>query len=75
MRTILPQLLLTSRGSRALLFRSSSLAAARSFAADGVIHPHGNVLSQDAFARGVIRSRTDYEVYTQGIKGDILLQQ
>ena len=33
-------------------------------------HPHGNVLSADAFARGVIRSGTDYSVYTAvGMRG------
>lgn len=29
-----------------------------------VPHPHANVLSSDAFSRGVIRSGTDYSVYT-----------
>lgn len=29
-----------------------------------VPHPHANVMSSDAFARGFIRSGTDYSVYT-----------
>lgn len=29
-----------------------------------VPHPHANVLSADAFARGIVRSSTDYSVYT-----------
>ncbi|KAJ6618853.1 hypothetical protein B0H10DRAFT_1794655 [Mycena sp. CBHHK59/15] len=50
-------------GGRPLLFRATSTPALRSF---HVPHPHGNVLSADAFARGVVRSGTDYTVYTQG---------
>ncbi|KAJ7749539.1 hypothetical protein DFH07DRAFT_828727 [Mycena maculata] len=48
-------------GGRPLLFRGTSTPVLRSF---HVPHPHGNVLSSDAFARGVIRSGTDYTVYT-----------
>ncbi|KAJ6531240.1 hypothetical protein B0H19DRAFT_1006053 [Mycena capillaripes] len=48
-------------GGRPLLFRGTSTPALRSFY---VPHPHGNVLSADAFSRGVIRSGTDYTVYT-----------
>ncbi|EIN06389.1 hypothetical protein PUNSTDRAFT_89945 [Punctularia strigosozonata HHB-11173 SS5] len=51
-------------GGRPLLFRATSLAPTRAFHVD---HPHGNVLSADAFARGVIRSGTDYSVYAQGL--------
>ncbi|KAI0688998.1 hypothetical protein BC835DRAFT_1441523 [Cytidiella melzeri] len=57
-------------GGRPLLFRSTSLAAARSFNAEGVTHPHGNVLSADAFALGFIRSATDYEVFARGVKDE-----
>jgi hypothetical protein len=32
-----------------------------------VPHPHANVISADAFARGIIRSETDYVVYTKGL--------
>ncbi|KAJ7172060.1 hypothetical protein C8R46DRAFT_1084697 [Mycena filopes] len=56
-----------SSGGRPLLFRGTSTPAMRSF---HVPHPHGNVLSSDAFARGVIRSGTDYTVYTgAGMEG------
>ncbi|KAJ7161515.1 hypothetical protein C8R43DRAFT_337223 [Mycena crocata] len=48
-------------GGRPLLFRATSTPALRSF---HVAHPHGNVLSADGFARGVVRSGTDYTVYT-----------
>ncbi|KAJ7633001.1 hypothetical protein FB45DRAFT_792335 [Roridomyces roridus] len=48
-------------GGRPLLFRGTSTPALRSF---HVPNPHGNVLSADAFSRGVIRSGTDYTVYT-----------
>ncbi|KAF7295517.1 Peptide hydrolase [Mycena indigotica] len=48
-------------GGRPLLFRGTSTPALRAFY---VPHPHGNVLSADAFARGVVRSGTDYTVYT-----------
>ncbi|KAF7363856.1 Peptide hydrolase [Mycena sanguinolenta] len=50
-----------SSGGRPLLFRGTTTPALRSF---HVPHPHGNVLSADAFSRGVIRSGTDYSVYT-----------
>ncbi|KAJ7137774.1 hypothetical protein C8R44DRAFT_660823 [Mycena epipterygia] len=54
-------------GGRPLLFRGTSTPALRSFR---VPHPHGNVLSSDAFSRGVIRSGTDYTVYTgAGMEG------
>ena len=55
--------------SRPILFRSS-LATARAFNSKNVPHPHGNAISADAFARGVIRSGTDYSVYAQGIPGE-----
>ena len=50
--------------------QASSLATARAFNSKTVPHPHGNALSADAFARGVIRSATDYSVYAQGIPGE-----
>ena len=50
-----------------ILFRSTSTAATRSFCNINVPHPHGNVLSADAYAQGVIRSRTDFSVYHQGL--------
>lgn len=35
------------------------------FTSPHIPHPHANVLSADAYARGVIRSSTDYQVYNQ----------
>lgn len=52
--------------SRPLLFRSTSR---QPLAAFHVKHPHANVLSADAFARGLIRSGTDYSVYTPQMQG------
>ncbi|KAG7452279.1 uncharacterized protein BT62DRAFT_960318 [Guyanagaster necrorhizus] len=53
-------------GGRPILFRATSSAPLLSFLNTHVPHPHASVLSQDAFARGVIRSGTDYEVYSAG---------
>ncbi|KAF8899041.1 hypothetical protein BD779DRAFT_1666782 [Infundibulicybe gibba] len=50
-------------GGRPILFRSSAAGPLRAFR---VPHPHANVLSGDAFARGLIRSSTDYSVYNAG---------
>lgn len=54
-------------GGRPMLFRSTSLQPLQAYytapRTARVRHPHGNVLSSDAFARGVIRSGTDYSVY------------
>lgn len=51
-----------------MLFRTSSTSVTRAFV--DVPHPHGSVLSSDAFARGLIRSGTDFSVYvTEGLKG------
>ena len=60
-----------------LLFRASSIGPVKAFARGittnsttyRVRRPHGNVLSADAFNRGVIRSGTDYSVYI-GDPGD-----
>ncbi|TFK71053.1 hypothetical protein BDN72DRAFT_958332 [Pluteus cervinus] len=49
-------------GGRPILFRATSTTPLGAFSR--VPHPHANVLSADAFARGVIRSGTDYSVYT-----------
>jgi hypothetical protein len=52
---------------RPLLFRVTSRAPLASW---GSSHPHANVITRDAFQRGVIRSGTDYSVYEQaGLKG------
>ncbi|KAJ8488101.1 hypothetical protein ONZ45_g14086 [Pleurotus djamor] len=53
-------------GGRPILFRATGSAALSSFTSGNVPHPHGNVISQDAFSRGVIRSRTDFFVYSEG---------
>lgn len=47
--------------SRPLLLRSTSTRIARAWS--GVTHPHAQVMSADAFNRGVVRSGTDYSVY------------
>ena len=47
-----------------MLFRTSSLSVTKAF--NDVTHPHGSVLSADAFAKGLIRSSTDYSVYQDG---------
>lgn len=57
-----------SAGGRPVLFRATSTAPALSFLNTFVPHPHANVISADAFARGVIRSGTDYQVYTVGAR-------
>ncbi|KAF9535034.1 hypothetical protein CPB83DRAFT_888966 [Crepidotus variabilis] len=52
-------------GGRPILFRATSTSSVRAFRnTKRVPHPHANVLSSDAFARGFIRSGTDYSVYT-----------
>ncbi|KAI0796781.1 hypothetical protein C8Q75DRAFT_742209 [Abortiporus biennis] len=57
-------------GGRPMLFRGTSLNPIRAFGVNGIAHPHGNALSQDAFSRGVVKSRTDYEVFEKGITGE-----
>jgi hypothetical protein len=55
-------------GGRPNLFRSSS--AQITWAFKSAAHPHGSSLFSDAFKIGLIRSTTDYEVYTRaGIPG------
>ncbi|KAH7920604.1 hypothetical protein BV22DRAFT_1097866 [Leucogyrophana mollusca] len=53
-------------GGRPMLFRATSGVPLRSWSGSYVPHPHANVISADAFARGMIRSGTDYSVYEQG---------
>ena len=50
---------------RPILFRAGSTGPVRSFRSKHISHPHANVVSSDAFARGLIRSDTDYSVYTR----------
>ncbi|KAF8655629.1 hypothetical protein AX16_002983 [Volvariella volvacea WC 439] len=52
-------------GGRPMLFRATSTEPLHAF---HIPHPHANVLSADAFARGVIRSGTDYSVYTTPLR-------
>ena len=47
---------------RPLLLRASSVHVADAFSK--VPHPHGSSISADAFRRGVVKSGTDYSVYT-----------
>ncbi|THH20498.1 hypothetical protein EW146_g874 [Bondarzewia mesenterica] len=49
-------------GGRPLLFRATTLAELKAFAY--VPHPHANALTGDAFSRGIVRSETDYAVYS-----------
>ncbi|OAX36374.1 Zn-dependent exopeptidase [Rhizopogon vinicolor AM-OR11-026] len=54
-------------GGRPLLFRVTSRAPLASWSGS---HPHANVITSDAFKRGVVRSGTDYSVYEEfGLKG------
>ena len=53
-----------------MVFRSTSLGVSRSLLHSDVKHPHGNVLTSDAFSAGFIRSATDYEVYARGVDGE-----
>lgn len=59
--------MLTFDRSRPLLFRASSTDPVRSFKNRDIAHPHGNVISADAFSTGVIKSGTDYAVYNLGL--------
>ncbi|KIJ15630.1 hypothetical protein PAXINDRAFT_176502 [Paxillus involutus ATCC 200175] len=53
-------------GGRPAMFRVTTTAPLYSWTGDHVPHPHANVISAEAFSRGVIRSGTDYSVYEQG---------
>ncbi|CAL1711704.1 unnamed protein product [Somion occarium] len=57
-------------GGRPLLFQSTSLWPVYAYASDSVAHPLGNSLTVDAFSRGLVRSRTDFQVFKEGIKGE-----
>ncbi|EJD06808.1 Zn-dependent exopeptidase [Fomitiporia mediterranea MF3/22] len=56
-------------GGRPLLLRTTSTRLAKSW--KHVAHPHGVVISADAFNRGLVRSGTDYTVYTAAGHGGI----
>lgn len=49
--------------------RSSSTRHARAFA--HAKHPHGIVLTADAFSRGVVKSATDYTIYETASLGGL----
>lgn len=56
-------------GGRATLFRSTDTEVTRYY--QGSKYPFGAVVSGDAFKRGIIRSETDYSVFTKeyGMRG------
>ncbi|KAH8103454.1 hypothetical protein BXZ70DRAFT_925720 [Cristinia sonorae] len=56
-------------GGRPLIFRSTSLGPINAFASGSVSYPHANVICENAYDAGVIRSRTDYQVFQQGLQG------
>ncbi|KAH9949297.1 hypothetical protein B0H21DRAFT_147569 [Amylocystis lapponica] len=58
-------------GGRPLVFRSTSIGPARAFLSDAIAHPHIDVLVADAWQSGVIRSGTDYQVYSRGLEGEV----
>jgi hypothetical protein len=55
---------------RPILFRAGSTYPVRSLRSKHISHPHANVISSDAFARGFIRSDTDYSVYSRPRSSD-----
>ena len=57
------------RDRKPLLLRATSTRFTRAFSK--AKHPHGNVISLDAFARGVVKSGTDYSVYTDASLGGL----
>ncbi|TFY65290.1 hypothetical protein EVJ58_g2077 [Rhodofomes roseus] len=56
-------------GGRPVLFRSTSQTVTRAYASKAISHLQADVLTGDAFKRGVVRSGTDYQVYAVGLKG------
>ena len=56
-------------GGRATLFRSTDTEVTKAY--QNSKYPFGSVVSADAFKRGLIRSGTDYEVFTEllGMRG------
>lgn len=56
-------------GGRATLFRSTDLEVTRAYSDSR--YPFGTVLSGDAFKRGIIRSQTDYVIFSEllGLRG------
>lgn len=61
---------LITLSSRPVMFRATSIAPLFSWTGRHVPHPHANVIFADSFARGVVRSGTDYSVYEKaGLDG------
>ncbi|KAI8889092.1 hypothetical protein K501DRAFT_239409 [Backusella circina FSU 941] len=57
-------------GGRAMLFRGSSLDAVKKAASSGASYVHGSPLGNDMFKAGLIKSDTDYTVFTEnGVPG------
>ncbi|KAI7867385.1 hypothetical protein BDF14DRAFT_1803276 [Spinellus fusiger] len=57
-------------GGRALIFRSSDIQALRSFSASSSAFPHASSVGNDLFKMGIIKSDTDYSIFSaQGIPG------
>ncbi|KAL9638907.1 MAG: hypothetical protein Q9204_001323 [Flavoplaca sp. TL-2023a] len=56
-------------GGRAVMFRSTDTEVTRAYQKSK--HPFASVLSGDAFKRGIIKSETDYRVFTEklGLRG------
>jgi hypothetical protein len=54
---------------RPILFRGSTVQLVETF--KKTAHPHGSVASSDVYALGLIKSKTDFEVYVEagGMKG------
>ncbi|ODV82598.1 hypothetical protein CANARDRAFT_204882 [[Candida] arabinofermentans NRRL YB-2248] len=58
----------TGAGGKAVLFRSTDVGILSYYS--GVERPFGNSLMQQGFQSGLIRSQTDYKVYTEnGLRG------
>ncbi|KAI0364003.1 Zn-dependent exopeptidase [Pilatotrama ljubarskyi] len=57
-------------GGRPLVFRTTSYGPTSSLHSRLVKHPHGTVLTSEAWSTGMIRSATDYEVYARGVEGE-----
>lgn len=58
----------TGAGGRAILFRASDYGVAKHFKA--ATSPHANSIFQQGFSDGLVRSETDYKVYTKkGLRG------
>ncbi|KAF8997416.1 hypothetical protein BDQ17DRAFT_1363327 [Cyathus striatus] len=58
-------------GGQPLLFRSTSLSPINNYISQS---PHGTVISADAFLRGVVRSRTDFSVFMNGLGNDTKME-